>query len=253
MLSHHVQNCYFSPEQLNTLDKSRIPKHVAIIPDGNRRWAKKQHLSVLQGHRKGADILMDVIKASKELGIKVVTFYIFSTENWTRDQEEVQAVLWLLETYVTEQRQTMIENGIRLQSIGDLTRLPASVRHALQATKEATSHCHEIEMIFAVNYGGRDEIRRAVQAILDDYASQQVKREEVTERLISRYLDTNGWSDPELLIRTSGELRFSNFLIWQTSYTEVYIADSLWPDFNSTNLLEAVLSFQKRERRLGGT
>ena len=253
MTSPHVQNCYFSSEQLSTLDKSRVPNHVAIIPDGNRRWAKKHNVSTFQGHRQGADILMDIVKASKELGVKVVTFYIFSTENWTRDEEEVQAVLWLLETYVTEQCQTMIEHGIRLQTIGDLKRLPDSVKQALQATKDATAECHDIEMIFAVNYGGRDEIRRAVQAILDDYANQQLKREEVTERLISRYLDTNRWNDPELLIRTSGELRFSNFLIWQTSYTETYIADILWPDFNPTNLLEAVFSFQKRERRLGGT
>lgn len=253
MSSTHVRNVYYTPEQLKSLDKSRIPKHVAVIPDGNRRWAKKHHVSAFQGHQKGADILMDIVKASKELGIKVVTFYIFSTENWTRNDEEVKAVLWLLETYVTEQCQTMLAHGIRLQTIGDLARLPDSVKQALQATKDATAECHDIEMVFAVNYGGRDEIRRAMQAILDDYADQKIKREEVTERLISRYLDTNRWSDPDLLIRTSGEFRFSNFLIWQTSYTETYIADILWPDFNPTNLLEAVFSFQKRERRLGGT
>lgn len=252
MFSHHLQDHYFSPEQLISLDKTRIPKHVAFIPDGNRRWAKKQHLPALEGHREGADILMDIVKASKELGIRVVTFYIFSTENWLRDHEEVHAFLWLLESYVTEQCETMVENGVRLQTIGDLSRLPASVRHALTTTKEATSQCHDIDMVFAVNYGGRDEIRRAVQAILDDYASQRIKREEVTERVISRYLDTSHWTDPDLLIRTSGELRFSNFLIWQTSYTEVHIADVLWPDFNSTHLLEAVFSFQKRTRR-GGT
>lgn len=243
---------HFSPEQLSILDRSRVPRHVAFIPDGNRRWAKKQQASATRGQRQGADILMDIIKACKELGIKVVTVYIFSTENWHREQEEVQAFIWLIESYLRDQRQTMIDNGIRMQSIGDLSRFPLSLCDSLQATKEATRHCKDIDMVFALNYGGRDEMRRAIQRILEDHSNQKFKREEVTETLISRYLDTAEWSDPDMLIRTSGELRFSNFLLWQISYTEVYFTDTLWPDFTPQHLFEAVINFQKRERRLGG-
>lgn len=245
-------NSIYSQEDLLTLDRSRIPKHVAIIPDGNRRWAKSNGFTIMRGHREGADNLIQIVKAAKELGIKVITYYIFSTENWNRNAAEVKTLLWLLESYLIEQRPAMLENGLKLSSIGDTSRFPKRVQDTLQETKAITAHCNDIEMIMALNYGSRDEIRRAVVGILDDYSNQTISREEVTETLISRYLDTSQWPDPDLLIRTSGEMRVSNFLLWQASYTEFYMTQLRWPEFTSRSLLEAVLHFQHRERRLGG-
>lgn len=247
-----TEKTFYSAEQLLSVNKQRIPAHIAFIPDGNRRWAKKQQLKPIGGHQAGADILLDVVKAAKELGVKTVTCYIFSTENWNRPAEEVQAFLWLLETYLTEQKYAMLENGVRLKSIGDPSRLPENVLSALEATKEATSSCTDIDLVMAINYGGRDEIRRAVKAMCEDYAENKLKPEEITEATISKYLDTAEWKDPDLLIRTSGEIRLSNFLIWQTSYTEVHLANTLWPEFTPDHLLAAVLDYQRRERRWGG-
>lgn len=242
----------YTAEQLSVLDKPRIPKHVAFIPDGNRRWARANGLPAAKGHQKGADILMDIVKAAKALGIKVVTFYIFSTENWSRNPLEVKALLYLLNTYLKTNCSVMQSNGIRMQSIGDLSRFPSGVRKTIETTKEATSACEDIQMVLALNYGARDELRRAAQKLCEDCINKVIHSKEVTETLISRYLDTSGWDDPDLLVRTSGEQRLSNFLLWQTSYTEIYSTPVLWPDFNSQHLLEAILEFQKRERRLGG-
>lgn len=242
----------FQPEQLAVLDKLRTPKHIAFIPDGNRRWAKKQQSTVAHGHEAGASNLLDIVLAAKELDVKIVTFYIFSTENWQRDKEEVAFFLWLIESWLIDQRQTMIDEGVRLQSIGDPSRFPKSLQDALQGTKEATAACDCIQMVIALNYGGRDEIRRAVKKISADCKNGILDPEEVTEATISRYLDTAPWKDPDLLIRTSGESRISNFLIWQISYTEVYFADMMWPDFTPKNLLDAVSDFQNRQRRWGG-
>lgn len=243
---------YFTPEQISSLDHKKIPHHVAIIPDGNRRWAKKQHAPREEGHREGADIIIETMKAAKEIGIKIISFFLFSTENWERSQDEVHALMWLLETFMIEQRQTMIDDGIRMETIGDLSRLPVSVQNAIQDTKAATSHCKCIDMVLALNYGSRDEIRRAVQSIAEDVSQNKIRKEDITENLISRYLDTAQWAEPDLFIRTSGEKRLSNFLLWQLSYAELYIAEVLWPDFRSGHLLEALINFQKRERRLGG-
>lgn len=244
------QECsYFTPEQLDMVSTNTVPSHIAIIPDGNRRWAKQRDATTARGHREGADILMDIVKAAKSLGVKVTSFYIFSTENWTRDPAEVQALLWLLDSYLTEQCPAMIEHGIRLETIGDISRFPENVCQTIQRTKERTAHCKDIDMVLALNYGGRDEIRRTIQSIVND---SKVYQEEITEGLIARYLDTAQWPDPDLLIRTSGELRLSNFLLWQSSYTEIYTTEVLWPDFTPQHLWEAVLNFQTRERRLGG-
>lgn len=243
----------YTDEQLARLDPRRVPRHIAIIPDGNRRWARQNRLSVVQGHRKGADNLLNIVRAAKELGVQVVTFYTISTENLSsRDPLEVSALMWLLESYLQEQRQNMIEQGVRLQSIGDISKFPPRICQELQKSKEATAHCDCIEMVMALNYGGRDEIKRAFLAILDDYEKNTLKREDVTEALISRYLDTAPWGDPDLLIRTSGEQRLSNFLLWQTSYAEMHMPKVFWPDFSAKHLLDALESFQHRERRLGG-
>lgn len=243
---------YFSPLHLSPLDKERIPNHVAFIPDGNRRWAKERSESNEKGHEVGVNTLLEIVKAAKELGIRALTFYLFSTENWNRSKEEIAALMWLLEAFLRDQCEEMKANGVKLKTIGFLVDLPNEVQLALSETKQATNHCQDIEMILALNYGGRDDLRRAFLRILEDYQSNHLKKEEITESLISSYLDTASWQDPDLLIRTSGEMRISNFLLWQLSYTEIYIADVLWPNFTPQHLLEAIIDFQKRERRLGG-
>lgn len=244
---------YFSSEQKACLDPSRIPKHVAFIPDGNRRWAKQQQMQASEGHREGSDNLIEIVRAGKELGVKTFTFYLFSTENWSRPQEEIDALMWLLHTYLIEQRPTFLEEGTRLCTIGDLSPLPDYVKETIRETKEITASCHEVDLIFALNYGSRNEMTRAVKAIVNDIQDNKIDKSTITEELISQYLDTASWQDPDLLIRTSGELRLSNYLLWQISYAEIYSSSVLWPDFTPYHFFEAILSYQKRERRLGGT
>lgn len=242
----------FHPSQLARLNSARIPKHIAIIPDGNRRWAKKRIISIADGHSEGADTLMEIVKAAKELGVKKITFYSFSTENWNRPREEVSALMLLYATYLMEHCSEMVETGIKLETIGDLSALPPFLRQVIQETKEATQECDKIDLILALNYGSRNEICRAFQAMLEDYSNSTLKKEDVNEETISRYLDTSKWKDPDLLIRTSGELRVSNFLLWQISYAEIHTAPVLWPDFTPQHLLDAVVDFQGRQRRWGG-
>lgn len=243
---------YFTQEQKSLLNPDKIPKHVAIIPDGNRRWAKMHSFTTPEGHQKGADALLDIVQAAKELQIKVVTVYTFSMENWARPTDEIDALMYLLASYLTAQLPSMLENGIRFHTIGHLGRLPPHVVEIVEKTKRETAHCRDIDLILALNYGGRDEITRAMHKLIDDITAQKLKKEDVNETAISRYLDTFAWPDPDLLIRTSGEQRISNFLLWQISYTELYMTDLYWPDFKPCDLLEAVLDFQNRERRLGG-
>ena len=237
----------FSQEQLTIIEKSRVPQHVAIIPDGNRRWAREQDKHHQRGHRAGANILIDTVKAAKAMGIRAITFYLFSTENWNRPQEEVAALMWLLEEFLKEKTPEMIAEGVKLNTIGDISSLPENVITTIKDSKEKTAHCNRIDMILALNYGGRNEICRAVQKILEKNETKQI-----TEEMIADHLDTAPWGDPDLLIRTSGEMRISNFLLWQLSYTELYVTNVLWPDFTQNHLLDAVIEFQKRERRLGG-
>lgn len=194
---------------------------------------------------------MDVVQAADEIGIKALTFYTFSTENWQRPKVEVDMLMRLLEDYLVDQRPRMLQNGIRLHSIGNIAGLPPKIQDLLKETQEITSKGTAIDLILALNYGARDEICRAVTRILDDYSNQRVQKEDLTESLISRYLDTTKWKDPDLLIRTSGEHRISNFLLWQISYSELYMPEVLWPDFKPHHLLEAILNFQQRQRRLG--
>lgn len=242
---------FFSAEQIKNLDPGLIPKHVAIIPDGNRRWAQKQEASPEHGHQQGADIIIDTVNAAKELGIQTITIYTFSTENWQRPQFEVDALMWIIETYLIEQRGKMVEEGIRLQTIGDLTPLSEDMKMTLQETKEMTAHCDNVDLILAINYGGRNEITRAVKRIAQDTEKGLLSEKEIDEEVIASYLDTSPWGDPELLIRTSGQMRISNFLIWQISYSELHVVDVLWPDFRPKHLYDAIMEYQKRERRLG--
>lgn len=237
---------------MDTLDPHTIPTHVAIIPDGNRRWAKRKAAQTADGHREGGDNLIPIVRAAGQMGIKVMTLYLFSTENWTRDSEEVETLMALQESFLHEQQQTMIDEGVRFHTIGDLKRLPLSFQRAIQTCKEATAHCKKIDMIAALNYGARDEICRAVKRLIQEAKQGILNSEEVTEPLLSSYLDTAAWSDPELLIRSSGEMRLSNFLLWQLSYSEIYVTDVLWPDFRPSHLVDAVKFYQTRQRRLGG-
>jgi|694.fasta_scaffold04059_9 undecaprenyl diphosphate synthase len=243
---------FFTPEQLALLDKQRIPQHVAIIPDGNRRWARLQSSLVEEGHREGADNLITIVKAAKALQIKTISFYLFSTENWSRDAGEVQALMWILENLLDEQLPEMLSEGIRFNTIGDISRLPETTIEMIEKTKAATAHCDKIDFVAALNYGSRDEITRAFKQILIDYDSEKIGLTDVKESLISSYLDTAKWPDPDLFIRTSGEMRISNFLLWQLSYSELYIAKTLWPDFTPRDLYEALLFYQSRDRRMGG-
>lgn len=251
MISETISR-FYTLEEYDVLHQNAIPYHIAFIPDGNRRWAKKQCESVIAGHQSGANVLMNIIKAAKELGIKVLTFYSFSTENWDRSKDEIASFMWLLQTFLHDECENMKENDVRLNAIGDLTKLPREVVDELENAREATKRCSGIDVVLALNYGARDEMRRAICKIVDDCSTQKLQKEQITESLISKYLDTAPWGDPELIIRTSGELRLSNYLLWQSSYSEFYSTPVLWPEFSAHELLKAILDFQKRKRRMGG-
>lgn len=249
-LEEEKQSIY-SPDDLAFLDPAKIPRHVAIIMDGNRRWAKRQGLPTMMGHWKGAETLTKVVRAASELGIKALTVFSFSTENWNRAREEVDALMHLFKVYLIKERGNMVREGVRLQAIGDLKRLPSSVLNELELSKVCTAHCKKIDLVLAINYGGRDDIRRAFVAMMTDFERGALLKEQISEHLISKYLDTAQWPDPELLIRTSGENRQSNFLLWQLCYSEFYLTDTLWPDFDELALLQSIRNVQQRQRRLG--
>lgn len=242
-----------SKDQLKKLSKKRTPKHIAFIPDGNRRWAKKNRILPEEGHRIGAETLLNIIKSSHQMGIETLTFYIFSTENWARPKREIKAQMWLLEKSLREQKQRMLDNGVRFRTIGEISRFPEHIIALINETVEATKDCNDITVVFAMNYGGRDDITRAIQKIVTDCGKGIINKRDIKEDLVSKYLDTAEWGDPELLIRTSGESRISNFLLWQISYAEIYLSEAYWPEFTPALLLEAVYDFQNRERRLGGS
>ncbi len=241
----------YSPSELALVNQIHVPEHVAIIMDGNRRWAKRQGLPPTMGHWKGADTLLDIVEAAKKLGIKVLTVYSFSTENWNRSQNEVNALMEVLKIQLLKQRAMMIREGVRFHTIGDISRFPSDLIDVIESTKQVTETGNVIDLVVALNYGARDEICRAVQTIVKDCIKGNFHQTEISEKLIARYLDTKQWKDPELLIRTSGEKRLSNFLLWQISYSEVYVTDVLWPDFRPRDLLDAILEYQQREHRLG--
>ena len=221
--------------------------------DGNRRWARVHDFPPFYGHWKGADVIFDLVCFAAELGVKTLTLYAFSTENWSRSQEEVDELMKLISCYLEKEKNFMIEQSVRLETIGDVTKLPLHVQSTLQKTKEETASGTKIRLVLALNYGGRDEIKRAFLKMAQDIKQGKIQEEQVSEELISAYLDTASWGDPDLFIRTSGEQRLSNFLLWQLSYAEVYITKVLWPDFGRKDFLEAIVEFQKRNRRLGGT
>ena len=241
----------YSEADLQLVDKEKIPHHIAIIMDGNRRWAKKNGVSRIVGHKKGAENLTRILKASLSLGIKVLTVFAFSTENWNRSKKEIEALMRLFETYLIKYSHILKREKIRLRTIGDSSKCSRALQKLIDKTKENTADGDKLDLVLAINYGGRDEITRAVKNILNDY--DKGMKNKITENFIASYLDTAFCPDPELVIRTSGELRLSNFLLWQMSYSEFYAIDVLWPDFSERHLLEAILGYQKRERRFGRT
>ncbi len=241
----------FTPSEIDLIDLDKVPRHVAIIMDGNRRWAKKKGLPPAMGHWEGVEGLTEIVRAAAELGIKTLTVYAFSTENWRRTESEIRELMDLFRICLLEKRDLMVQEGICLQAIGDLDNLPSDVLQALQATQTATSENTKINLVLALNYGGRDELRRAVRKILQEHEEKKMDPEELTEEMIAKHLDTSPWGDPELLIRTSGECRVSNFLLWQIAYTEIYVTDVLWPEFQPKELFRAIFAYQSRMRRLG--
>ncbi len=235
------------------LDSSRLPRHVAIIMDGNGRWAKEKSLKRINGHIKGVDAVRAVVTASREIGIRYLTLYAFSMENWKRPRGEVEALMDLLYDYLIRELEEMLENDIRLNAIGELETLPQRVYERLLTTVKETSHCQGMTLTLALSYGGRAEIVHAVNSIISDLENKKITRESVSVDSFSSYLWTGDLPDPDLLIRTSGEFRISNFLLWQMAYTEIYVTETLWPDFGKKQLLEAILDYQTRERRFGLT
>jgi undecaprenyl diphosphate synthase len=238
---------------MTEIDLQKLPGHIAIIMDGNGRWAQQHAMGRIAGHKKGAEAVRLTVRACREIGIKVLTLYAFSTENWLRPSGEVQALMRLLEEYLCSEIQEMLENGIRLTTIGDTEAMKKPMKTILKETIAKTAHNHDMILNLALNYGGRDEIVGAVHDLLNDIRRGTLADQEVTKDLFSRYLDTAGLPDPDLLIRTSGEYRISNFLLWQSAYTEFYFTDVLWPDFNRDELFRAITEYQRRERRFGLT
>lgn len=235
------------------MDKQKsIPEHVAIIMDGNGRWARSRGLPKLSGHRAGVRAAEEAMRAAGELGIKVLTLYTFSTENWKRPKHEIGALFKLLEDYLERETGKLNENNIRFSVIGDVDNLPESVQVKLKKTVESTKNNTGLIVNLALNYGSRGEILRAARYIANDVAQGRLSTDAIDEKLFSGYLYTKDLPDPDMLIRTSGEYRVSNFLLWQISYAELYITDKLWPDFKKRDLKKAVLEYQKRERRYGG-
>ena len=235
------------------INPDKLPAHIAIIMDGNGRWANRRRLPRVAGHKAGVGPVRVTVETCARLGIQALTLYAFSVENWKRPRSEVETLWRLLHYYLRKELPDLQKNGIRLQAIGRVDALPPQVRRELEAVVEATSCNRSLLVNLAVNYGGRAEIVDAVNAILDRARAEgRLASLEVDEPAIARHLYTSSIPDPDLLIRTSGEMRISNFLLWQIAYAELYVTDTLWPDFSRTDLLQAVLEYQKRDRRYGG-
>ena len=230
----------------------KIPAHVALILDGNGRWAKKRGLPRQLGHKKGCETLEQVFEDAARLGIRYLTVYGFSTENWKRPEEEVGALMQLFRFYAKRLLAMAEKNNIRVRMIGERSRFAPDIVGAINVLEEKTKKNTGMTFVIAVNYGSRDEITRAVRKIMTDVEEGKIAPEDMTEKVFASYLDTAGIPDPDLMIRTSGELRLSNYLLWQLAYSELYVTECLWPDFNKEELLNAIRQYNKRERRFGG-
>ncbi|MBX9852833.1 MAG: isoprenyl transferase [Cytophagaceae bacterium] len=233
------------------IDKKNLPKHIAIIMDGNGRWAKKKGALRIFGHNHAVQSVKDVTEACAELGIEYLTLYAFSTENWARPKEEVNALMELLVSTIRSEIKTLNENNIKLLTIGNIKDLPESCQRQLKEAMEITKDNKSLNLVLALSYSGRWEILEAVKKISEEIKNNKIAENSINEETFNKYLSTKDIPDPELLIRTSGEMRISNFLLWQVAYAELYFTEVLWPDFRKKDLYEAIISYQKRERRFG--
>ncbi len=235
------------------IDLKRLPQHIAVIMDGNGRWARKRHLPRIAGHRAGIGAVRQVVEACARLGVPCLTLYAFSVENWKRPHTEVKLLMGLLREYLKKEIKELNRNNIRFGAIGRIASLPEPVQHDLRETIEKTSSSTGLRLTLALNYGGRSELIDAVRDLASELNGKDAPDlEAITEQSFSRYLYTRDMPDPDLLIRTSGEMRLSNFLLWQVAYSEIWVTDILWPDFTERELFQAVIDFQRRERRYGG-
>lgn len=233
------------------LDPERMPAHVAMIMDGNGRWAKKRLLNRVKGHEKGADVVREMVRTCRKLGISVLTLFAFSTENWARPKAEVSALMFLLRKFLVSEEAELIRNNIRFNTIGQIEHLPEDLRQSIDLLKDRTRHNDGMTLNLALSYGARAEITRMVRQIAGDAEAGLLAPDAVTEETVAEHLYTRGMPDPDILIRTSGEMRISNFLLWQIAYAELFFTQTLWPDFSEAELLQILKEFQRRDRRFG--
>jgi len=241
----------YSPEQGSPLSPEALPVHVAIIMDGNGRWAKKRLMNRVKGHEQGTQTVRSIVTAARELGIGMLTLYAFSTENWSRPKLEVKALMMLLKKFIVSEREEFLKNQIRVNIIGQKHRLPPDVQREVDITVALTENNDKMVLNLALSYGSREEITTAVKQIARKIESKELDLEQITQDLISNHLYTTKMPDPDLIIRTSGEYRLSNFLLWQAAYSEIYISDTLWPDFSKDEFIDILKNYQQRERRYG--
>lgn len=235
------------------IDKLRVPTHVAVIMDGNGRWAKAQGLERSAGHVEGVNTVRKITEIASELGVKYLTLYTFSTENWNRPQQEVDILMHLVVTAIERETPDLIKNNVRLTMIGDFSRMPAEALSRLQQCMANTSHCTGLTLCLAISYSSRWEITQACRNIANDVSCGKLLPQEITDDVVAQHLATASMPDPDLLIRTGGDMRVSNFLLWQIAYSEIFVADTYWPDFSKEDFCQAIYDFQKRERRFGKT
>lgn len=239
-------------ELYKEIRKHPLPKHIGIITDGNGRWAKKRGLPRTAGHAAGMKRVREIIRAANDLGIEVLTFYSFSTENWKRPKDEVEYLMKLPKEFLKTDLKELVERNVKVQMLGDKSKTPSYTQEALMEFEEKTKENTGMILNFAINYGARDEILNAVRQIIDDVQKGNIGKEEINEQLMNQYLTTKGLPDPDLVIRTSGEIRVSNFLLWQIAYSELWFTPVLWPDFSKEHFYQAIYDFQQRSRRYGG-
>lgn len=237
--------------QIHGLDSARLPKHVAVIMDGNGRWAKKRWMNRIKGHEKGSQTVRAIVKSCRKLQIPYLTLYAFSTENWARPHSEVSALMQLLKQFLVSERNELIEKGICLKVLGQLGKLPEEVQDQARETMAATGKNSQMTLNLALSYGSRQEITDAVHALAKKVESGQLAADDINDQMITDHLYTAGMPDPDLVIRTSGEFRLSNFLLWQSAYAEFFITPTLWPDFTQAEFIEILTHYQKRDRRFG--
>jgi undecaprenyl diphosphate synthase len=238
---------------MSNIDPKKLPEHVAIIMDGNGRWAKNRGMTRVMGHQRGAEAVREIVRTSREIGIRWLTLYAFSEENWKRPKSEITALMKLLKRFLKSELKEMLENGIQLRTIGRTDKLPEDTRKVLRETIEKTSSNRDMVLTLALSYGSRQEILDTILKISRKVENGSITSSDISEKLVSDLLYTGDIPDPDLLIRTSGEHRISNFLLWQIAYSEIYVTNTLWPDFDKNEYLAAIMNFQKRERRFGAT